>query len=80
MTTSELHRQSKKSIEIIINTLLSEGKISGETAKNINQHLFRIEDNPIEMLREMVINNDTGYYEVMKEGIKHKITVKMTPL
>jgi len=80
MTTSQLHLESKKNIALIIKTLALQGIVSKDIEKDINNNLFRIEDNPLEMLREMVIHNNSGYYEVMKDGVKHKITVKMEVL
>ena len=80
MTTSEFHLEAKNNIRLIIETLVMEGKISNELEGVIKKNLFRIEDKPFEMLRELVIHNNTGYYEVSVEGIPHKITVKMEKL
>lgn len=80
MTTSEYHLKAKSNIRLITETLVLEGKISKNLGDIINENLFRIEDDPFEMLRELVIHNNTGYYEVSVEGIPHKITVKMEKL
>jgi len=80
MTTSKLHLHAKNNIGLIIETLVLQNIISNDIGSVIKKNLCKIEDNPLEMLRELVLHNDTGYYEVSVDGIPHKITVRMEKL